>query len=115
MPPLLPCSHLHARLDLPCLPATPLCLPAALVTMSLGLASFSLAGLYCNHADLSPRYASVLLGMTNTSGALPGIVGVAFTGEVAEEHPCSMCLNNPGTLLMRCCFVLLCVCLGTRA
>ncbi|KAI3427037.1 hypothetical protein D9Q98_006978 [Chlorella vulgaris] len=52
----------------------------ALVTMSLGLASFSLAGLYCNHADLSPRYASVLLGMTNTSGALPGIVGVAFTG-----------------------------------
>ncbi|EFN56606.1 hypothetical protein CHLNCDRAFT_21975, partial [Chlorella variabilis] len=51
-----------------------------LVTLSLGLASFSLAGLYCNHADLSPRYASVLLGMTNTSGALPGIVGVAFTG-----------------------------------
>ena len=54
--------------------------PAVLVTLSLGLASFSLAGLYCNHADLSPRYASVLLGMTNTSGALPGIVGVAFTG-----------------------------------
>ena len=55
-------------------------LPAVLVTLSLGLASFSLAGLYCNHADLSPRYASVLLGMTNTTGALPGIVGVAFTG-----------------------------------
>lgn len=52
----------------------------ALVTLSLGLASFSLAGLYCNHADLSPRYAPVLLGLTNTSGAVPGIMGVAFTG-----------------------------------
>lgn len=38
------------------------------------------AGLYSNHPDLSPRYASVLLGITNTSGALPGIVGVATTG-----------------------------------
>ena len=55
-------------------------LPAGLVALSLGLASFSLAGLYCNHADLSPRYASVLLGLTNTTGALPGIVGVAITG-----------------------------------
>lgn len=52
-----------------------------LVTLSLGLAAFSLAGLYSNHADLSPRYASLLLGMTNTTGAVPGIVGVAFTGE----------------------------------
>ena len=48
---------------------------AALVTASLGMASFSMCGLYCNHADLSPRYAPFLLGMTNTVGALPGIVG----------------------------------------
>lgn len=53
---------------------------AGLITASLGLASFSLGGLYCNHADLSPRYAPVLLGLTNTSGALPGIIGVAVTG-----------------------------------
>jgi ACS family sodium-dependent inorganic phosphate cotransporter len=56
----------------------------ALITLSLGLASFSLAGLYCNHADLSPRYAPVLLGVTNTSGALPGIVGVAATGALYD-------------------------------
>ena len=53
---------------------------AALVTGALGLASFSLAGLYCNHADLSPRYAPFLLGLTNTSGAVPGIIGVVVTG-----------------------------------
>ena len=50
------------------------------MTGALGLASFSLAGLYCNHADLSPRYAPFLLGLTNTSGAVPGIIGVVVTG-----------------------------------
>ncbi len=45
------------------------------MTAALGMASFSMCGLYCNHADLSPRYAPFLLGMTNTVGALPGIVG----------------------------------------
>ncbi len=57
----------------------------ALLTLSLGLASFSLAGLYCNHADLSPKYAPVLLGLTNTCGAVPGIMGVAFTGLLFEQ------------------------------
>jgi ACS family sodium-dependent inorganic phosphate cotransporter len=57
----------------------------ALVTLALGLASFSLAGLYSNHPDLSPRYASVLLGITNTTGALPGIVGVATTGWLFDQ------------------------------
>ena len=57
----------------------------ALITISLGLASFSLAGLYCNHADLSPKYAPVLLGLTNTSGAIPGIMGVVFTGFLYDK------------------------------
>ena len=59
-------------------------LSVGFVSLSLGLASFSLAGLYCNHADLSPRYAPVLLGLTNTCGALPGIVGVAVTGALYD-------------------------------
>ena len=71
--PLPPCRRRRRR-------PTPVTTQTALLTIALGLASFSLAGLYCNHADLSPRYACVLLGMTNTSGALPGIVGVAVTG-----------------------------------
>jgi ACS family sodium-dependent inorganic phosphate cotransporter len=52
----------------------------ALVAAALGLSSFSLAGLYCNHADLSPRYAPLLLGGTTAVGAVPGVVGVAATG-----------------------------------
>jgi ACS family sodium-dependent inorganic phosphate cotransporter len=57
----------------------------ALVTLSLGLSSFSLAGLYCNHADLSPKYAPVLIGATNTAGALPGIIGVVFVGYIYDK------------------------------
>lgn len=52
----------------------------AAITAALGLSSFSLAGLYCSHQDLSPKYASALLGLTNTTGAVPGIVGVAVVG-----------------------------------
>ena len=58
---------------------------AGLITAGLGLASFSLAGLYCNHTDLSPRYAPVLLGLTNTSGAVPGIIGVTITGAILDK------------------------------
>jgi ACS family sodium-dependent inorganic phosphate cotransporter len=57
----------------------------ALVTLSLGLSSFSLAGLYCNHADLSPKYAPVLIGATNTAGAIPGIVGVVAVGLLYDK------------------------------
>ena len=57
----------------------------ALITLSLGISSFSLAGLYCNHADLSPKYAPVLIGATNTVGAIPGIVGVVLVGKIYDS------------------------------
>ena len=56
-----------------------------LLTVGLSLASFSYAGLYCNHQDMSPRYASILLGMTNTVGAFPGVIGVPLTGYLLEK------------------------------
>jgi ACS family sodium-dependent inorganic phosphate cotransporter len=56
-----------------------------LITVALGLSSFSLAGLYCTHQDLSPKYSSALLGLTNTAGAVPGIVGVAATGLLYDK------------------------------
>lgn len=72
----------------------------ALISLSLGLASFSLAGLYCNHADLSPKYAPLLLGATNTAGAIPGIVGVIFTGYLYERtESWSVALFGPSIAL----------------
>jgi len=56
-----------------------------LLTLGISLGAFSFAGLYSNHQDLSPKYASILLGMTNTCGALPGVIGVPLTGYLIKE------------------------------
>jgi ACS family sodium-dependent inorganic phosphate cotransporter len=57
-----------------------------IVTLSLAfaLSTFSRGGLYCNHQDLSPKYAAALLGISNTAGALPGIFGVWLTGKLFD-------------------------------
>lgn len=60
---------------------------AACITIGLGLTSASVAGLYSNHQDMSSKYASVLLGITNTIGALPGVFGVAFAGHILSQNP----------------------------
>jgi ACS family sodium-dependent inorganic phosphate cotransporter len=36
------------------------------------------------HQDLSPKYASALLGITNTAGALPGVLGVTSAGYLLD-------------------------------
>ncbi|KAG6502280.1 hypothetical protein ZIOFF_042169 [Zingiber officinale] len=68
----------------------------AFVTCGLALSSFALSGLYCTHQDISPKYASILLGITNTVGAVPGIVGVALTGYLLDTtHSWSLSLFAP--------------------
>ncbi|GIL79556.1 hypothetical protein Vretimale_12236 [Volvox reticuliferus] len=47
---------------------------------SQGLDAFSQAGLYANHQDIGPRYAGVLLGLSNTAGVLAGVLGNLVTG-----------------------------------
>lgn len=67
-----------------------------LIIAAMGLSSFSVAGLYCNHSDLSPKHASTLLGLTNTAGTLPGIVGVALTGYLLDQtHDWNIALFMP--------------------
>ena len=42
------------------------------------LTRFALLG--CDQQDISPKYAGALLGISNTAGALPGIIGVSAVG-----------------------------------
>ncbi|KAJ7563636.1 hypothetical protein O6H91_03G118100 [Diphasiastrum complanatum] len=65
-----------------------------LLTVGIGLSSFSLAGLYCTHQDISPKYASMLLGITSTFGAVPGILGVALVGYIYEQTNSWNILSN---------------------
>ena len=51
----------------------------------LGFGSFALSGFAVNHLDIGPRYAGILLGLSNTAGTIPGIVGVTLTGFILDS------------------------------
>ncbi|KAJ7523416.1 hypothetical protein O6H91_18G050400 [Diphasiastrum complanatum] len=52
---------------------------------SQGADAFSQSGLYSNHQDIGPRYAGVLLGLSNTAGVLAGVFGTAATGYILQH------------------------------
>lgn len=56
----------------------------ALMCGALGFAAFTWSGFVPNHLDIAPRYADVLMGITNTAGTVPGIIGVAITGWLVD-------------------------------
>ena len=48
---------------------------------------FSAAGIgghSVNHMDIGPRHAGTLMGITNTAGTIPGIIGVYISGLILE-------------------------------
>eukprot|EP00210_Caulerpa_lentillifera_P006519 g6226.t2 len=52
------------------------------ITMtSLGL---SRGGFSVNHMDIAPRFAGIVMGISNTAGTLSGVIGVAVTGWILE-------------------------------
>ncbi|XP_057851233.1 sodium-dependent phosphate transport protein 1, chloroplastic [Cryptomeria japonica] len=55
------------------------------MTCSQGCDAFSQSGLYSNHQDIGPRYAGVLLGLSNTAGVLAGVLGTAATGYILQN------------------------------
>lgn len=56
-----------------------------LLSVGLGLASFTFAGAGCNHLDISPRHAGIIFGISNTAATVPGIIGVALTGFMVDQ------------------------------
>jgi ACS family sodium-dependent inorganic phosphate cotransporter len=58
----------------------------AIALMSLGniLGAFGLGGWGSNHMDIAPKHAGVLMGITNTAGTLPGIIGVFVSGLILQ-------------------------------
>ena len=56
-----------------------------LLSIGLGLASFTFAGAGCNHLDISPRHAGIIFGISNTAATVPGVVGVALTGFMVDQ------------------------------
>lgn len=55
-----------------------------LATLSLAGTGMGTGGFATNHLDVAPRYAGILMGLSNTFATLPGIIGVAATGFVLQ-------------------------------
>jgi ACS family sodium-dependent inorganic phosphate cotransporter len=58
----------------------------AIAIMSVGnaLGAFVTGGFVVNHMDIAPRHAGTLMGITNTAGTIPGIIGVFVSGLILE-------------------------------
>ena len=54
--------------------------------LSVGMSGFGQAGFIMNHVDIAPQYASILMGMTNTAAALPGILSPSLTGVLTNQQ-----------------------------
>ena len=59
---------------------------AAIALMSVGtaLGAFVTGGFAVNHMDIAPKYAGTMMGLTNTAGTIPGVIGVFVSGLILE-------------------------------
>lgn len=55
-----------------------------ILTIGIGIGAFSLSGFAVNHLDIAPFYASILWGISNTFGTVPGIVSPLMTGFIVK-------------------------------
>lgn len=53
-------------------------------SLTLGACALARAGFAVNHMDIAPRYAGIVMGVSNTAGTIAGVVGVAATGQLLE-------------------------------
>jgi len=53
-----------------------------ILTFAVGAGAFSLSGYAVNHLDIAPAYASIIWGISNTLGSVPGIVSPLLTGYI---------------------------------
>ncbi|KAI4342208.1 hypothetical protein MLD38_026858 [Melastoma candidum] len=53
-------------------------------SVALGFLALGRAGFAVNHMDIAPRYAGIVMGVSNTAGTLAGIIGVEMTGQILE-------------------------------
>lgn len=54
----------------------------AIMATGSALGAFVTGGFAVNHMDVAPRYAGTLMGITNTAGTIPGIIGVYVSGVI---------------------------------
>ena len=54
------------------------------LSLAIGSVGFATSGYDCNHLDIAPHYAGVLMGITNTAATIPGILGPTVAKGIAN-------------------------------
>ena len=61
----------------------------ACLILAMSLGGFSWAGFSVNHLDLSLSWASILMGISNTFGTIPGMIGPILAGSITSHGVCT--------------------------
>lgn len=56
------------------------------LTLAVGFGGLAWSGFIVNHLDIAPRYASLLLGISNCFATIPGIVSPLIVGFVTVNE-----------------------------
>tara|TARA_R110000850_G_scaffold16672_1_gene51625 strand:+ start:707 stop:1969 length:1263 start_codon:yes stop_codon:yes gene_type:complete len=56
----------------------------AIMTAGSALGAFAVPGFFINHMDIAPQHSGTLMGITNTAGTIPGIIGVSVSGWILQ-------------------------------
>jgi len=54
--------------------------------LAVGSSGFAISGFNVNHLDIAPRYASILMGISNGVGTLSGMICPILTEQITENH-----------------------------
>ncbi|XP_033732524.1 sialin-like [Pecten maximus] len=57
----------------------------ALLTLSLAFCGFQFASFFVNHADIAPKYAGTIFGITNTGASVPGILAPYVVSSITQN------------------------------
>ena len=61
-------------------------LAVVLFSLALGITALNKSSYIVNHLDIAPRYAGVLMGITNTVATIPGMVGPYVVGYLTNNE-----------------------------
>ena len=61
-------------------------LAVVLFSLALGASNLNAATYRVNHLDIAPRFSGVLMGITNSAGTIPGIIGPFVVGLLTDNQ-----------------------------
>jgi len=61
------------------------------LSVSVGTVGFAVAGFTINHLDVAPKYAGILMGISNTVATIPGFVGPQVAKMIAIKVSVLLC------------------------